>query len=191
MYTLQDILNTLPKEVKSEGGIRWHTLHGTRWRCCITRQRKKIKQPTPPKAGDKNNNDMEREQGKDALKRYDDVCNDLVKAFCKKQGYAFCGWVADETGGVAECGDCFYNMEDIVLDIREDAPAGEIEKWHDDAVRAGFLGIKGEICYKAWLHGAPRRTEDDYKYLERIHQKVRDAEDELKKALEEYNGRPF
>lgn len=34
------------------------------------------------------------------VKEYEDACNKLIEAFCKKQEIEFDGWIGDEVGGI-------------------------------------------------------------------------------------------
>lgn len=65
--------------------------------------------------------------------RYDVICNKIVEEFCEKQGLEFDGWVGDNVGEVASFNTIyFFNMTDIILDLRENADKGEILKWQDE-----------------------------------------------------------
>jgi len=66
-------------------------------------------------------------------KEYEDCCNEYVRAFAKKQGLKFEGWISGNTGGVAifdyPVGRCLVNFPDIVYDINSNQPKGLIIKW--------------------------------------------------------------
>jgi hypothetical protein len=65
-------------------------------------------------------------------KKYEEVCNEYVDLFCKKQEMDFEGWVANSVGGIALCNDFFFNFHDIVWDINTDQPEGLIVSWYYD-----------------------------------------------------------
>ncbi len=68
-------------------------------------------------------------------KRYEDVCNEYVDAFVKKQGVVFDGWVGDDIGSIAGfCEQYFFSLSDIVWDINANCPKGLILKWQEDCV---------------------------------------------------------
>lgn len=107
----------------------------------------------------------------------------VAEAFARKQ---FCGegdpavtfegnpdmfWVADDPGGVLCFGDYSYGFGDILTDLREDAPAGEIDRYNDYVLRCMDNGLRF-INYRSWLHGAPRHSEEDFGKLEWIRQRM-------------------
>jgi hypothetical protein len=64
-------------------------------------------------------------------KNYENACNAYLKEFCKKQYLSNEGWVNNEVGGIALCGDFFFNFLDIVWDINTNQPKRRIIKWYD------------------------------------------------------------
>jgi hypothetical protein len=65
--------------------------------------------------------------------KYEDVCNEYVKKFCKKQGMSFEFWV-DSVGGIVLCSDFYLNFLDIVWDINSNQPEDRIIDWYDDMI---------------------------------------------------------
>lgn len=124
-------------------------------------------------------------------RKYQNACNDYLKAFCKKHGYDFAdareSWVAGEVGTITCVADYFVSMEDIRTDIDHNAPEEEFVRWYDYTLRLHTLGATA-MNYKHWLMGAPRKTEAEIAYLEARHQKVLDVERravEARQALED------
>jgi len=66
----------------------------------------------------------------DLREKYDFVCNEYVKKFCKKQEMEFEGWVGDTVGEIACCNDFFFSFSDIVLDINSSQRKGLIIDWY-------------------------------------------------------------
>lgn len=66
------------------------------------------------------------------LKQWEYTCNELVKMFCKKQDMQFLGWVGNKVGGIAECNDFYFNIDDIVLDLNSNQRKGIIINWYYD-----------------------------------------------------------
>jgi hypothetical protein len=63
-------------------------------------------------------------------KQHENVCNDYIKAFCKKQDLEFQFWVADIVGEIACFGDIyFFDFTDIVHDIKTEQPPQKIIQW--------------------------------------------------------------
>lgn len=65
---------------------------------------------------------------------YENSCNEYIKVFCKKQQLSFEGWAGNKVGGVACCGDYFFNLFDIVCDVNSKCKKGLILNWHDTCV---------------------------------------------------------
>jgi hypothetical protein len=63
-------------------------------------------------------------------KQHEKVCNDYIKAFCKKQDLEFQFWVADIVGEIACFGDIyFFDFTEIVHDIKTEQPPEKIIQW--------------------------------------------------------------
>lgn len=76
---------------------------------------------------------------------YKNACNDYVIAFCKKQTLSFEGWV-DDVGGIALCGEFYFNLGDIVYDINSSQPKARIKKWYDDCL----MDSKNSVNYYSY-----------------------------------------
>ena len=72
---------------------------------------------------------------------YNAVCNAYLAAFCEKHGYDYepDAWVGDDPGGIAEVGDLFVSMADMLTDIDRDAPKEEYIKYYDYCMRVGGI----------------------------------------------------
>lgn len=92
---------------------------------------------------------------KQLITDYENTCNSIVKAFCKKQGLRFDGWVGNEVGGVAEFSTSyFFNISDIVLDLKTGQPKWAILSWQDENVEEGFkTKTYTPINYKSYTMG--------------------------------------
>jgi len=94
-------------------------------------------------------------------------------------------WVGDDAGGaLCACGTHYYNFNDVLTDLKEDAPIGELDRYNEWAVRCTELGIEPRCNYHSWLHGAPRISDDMLTLLE-------DMKERFKKAIDECNGTDF
>lgn len=64
--------------------------------------------------------------------KYESVCNDYLKKFCKKQGFEFekDAWVNNDIGGIVMVNDMFINFSDIVWDVNSKQPKGVITSWY-------------------------------------------------------------
>ena len=92
------------------------------------------------------------------LARYYTSCNNLLRLFCEKQGFSMSDtyWIADRIGEVADCASFCFSMEDIVADLEEDAPPGNILEWYDKLEELGY-----KVNYRNWLHGCPTLTKEE------------------------------
>ena len=65
----------------------------------------------------------------DAIKKYEDAINEIIKAFKEKQGLDMNegDWIDDQIGEVYDFGDSMtFNFLDILTDLKENAPKDEI-----------------------------------------------------------------
>ena len=94
-------------------------------------------------------------------KRYTKACNDYLKKFCTKHGFDFDdakdSWVANLTGGIVECADFFFSLEDIILDVETNTPEDEIIKWYDFSLKE-YEETGHTINYYSWLNGYKGRN---------------------------------
>ena len=92
---------------------------------------------------------------KELIKQYEFVCNEWVNKFSNKHGLEFSGWVGDSIGEVAVFIDqYFFNLSDIILDIKTKQPKGLILQWQDDEVEYALLDTNNPtINYKSYTMG--------------------------------------
>jgi hypothetical protein len=65
-------------------------------------------------------------------KQYENICNQYLKLFCKKQDFLFEHWIGDTVGGIAVCSDYFFDFSDIVYDVNTKQKKGMIVNWSED-----------------------------------------------------------
>lgn len=116
----------------------------------------------------------------------------LSGCFCEKHGYDYepDAWVGNDPGGIAEVGDLFVSMADMLTDIDRDAPEEEYIKYYDYHMRVGGIcGGKLETPnYDSWLRGCPRIDEEQIARLEELQRDVRSAEMNLKVEIDRLNN---
>ena len=88
-------------------------------------------------------------KSKDLYKYFVAVCNLYAITFCEKQEMDFNGWIGDEIGGIAECNDFYFNLHDIVLDLRMEQPKGSIIDWYYDNLEYE----NKHINYSSYING--------------------------------------
>ena len=120
------------------------------------------------------------------------ACNAYLAAFCEKHGYDYepDAWVGDDPGGIAEVGDLFVSMADMLTDIDRDAPKEEYIKYYDYCMRVGGIcdGKLNTPNYDSWLRGCPRMDEEQIARLEELQRDVRSAEMNLKVEIDRINN---
>lgn len=82
------------------------------------------------------------------IEKYEAACNELVEEFCIKQDMCFEGWVGNNIGKIAVCNDFYFNISDIALDIKKNAPVGLIIDWYYDNVEQ-----EKTINYNSYIMG--------------------------------------
>lgn len=123
---------------------------------------------------------------------YNSACNAYLAAFCEKHGYDYepDAWVGNDPGGIAEVGDLFVSMADMLTDIDRDAPEEEYIKYYDYCMRVGGIcdGKLNTPNYDSWLRGCPRMDEEQIARLEELQRDVRCAEMNLKVEIDRINN---
>lgn len=125
----------------------------------------------------------------DTLQEYYNACNKLLKIFCDKHEFDYKdakeSWVAEDIGGIACCGDYFFNMDVIVTELKEGPHEDELIKWYDYTMRCSYLGISS-CNYSSWLDGCHTISEEEFTKMEEAKKRAVDAEMEFRKLVEEY-----
>lgn len=129
------------------------------------------------------------------LENYDTAANEVAEFFLNKQHheegepaikigrgtYDTTYWCAEEVGGVLCYNEThYYGFDDILTDLREDAPKGEIEKYNTWSKRCRDLNLYPNCNYTSWLHGAPRISDRELGLLEHLKADFEREIDELK-----------
>jgi len=116
------------------------------------------------------------------FKDYENACTAIAEAFLNKQFGEegeppvtvddFRTWWI-EIGSVLCYNEMhFYDFGDILTDLKENAPVGEINKYNEWALRCSHLNIEPKCNYRSWLHGAPHVTEEALTHLEALKAKL-------------------
>lgn len=89
------------------------------------------------------------------VKEYEEACNKLIEAFCEKQEIEFDGWIGDEVGGIAGFAtQYFFNVSDIVFDLKTNQPKGLILSWQNDDVDFNMFNSEPKhINYQSYARG--------------------------------------
>lgn len=130
------------------------------------------------------------------LQNYDDAANAVAEFFLNKQhheegepaitlgrGEHDCTyWCANEVGGILCYNETyFYDFDDILTDLRENASVGEIDKFNEWEKRCLNLGLNPHCNYNSWLLGAPHITDEELSNLEELKANFEKQIEETKK----------
>lgn len=109
------------------------------------------------------------------IKNYEDAVNAIITEFKKKQGIESDEgyWIGNQIGEVYDFGDVMtFDFNDILIDIKENAPKEEIFKWKNYTIRIWSINnmaggvLLQEMNYRSWLKGCPRLTEFELSTIE-------------------------
>lgn len=87
---------------------------------------------------------------KKLLENYEKAVNEIIDYFCEKQDLDFEYWAGDCVGEVACFGDIFLNFDDIIHDLKNDAPKGLIIDWYFEQLDNERININ----YRSYIMGA-------------------------------------
>lgn len=82
-------------------------------------------------------------------KQLERVADAIVDKFCKKQEMDVEFWIDEISFSGLMISDMYLSLHDIILDLQNKVPKGEIMKWYWTCLEA-----ESKINYKSWLMGA-------------------------------------
>ena len=89
------------------------------------------------------------------LEKYEKSVNEIIEAFIKKQDCSFDYWICGMFGEIAQFGDNFFNLTDVYLDLKENAPTGLIFEWQNAYIEFNNNRKKPKhINYRSYMMGA-------------------------------------
>lgn len=113
-------------------------------------------------------------------------CNEYLRLFCEKHDFDYEeakeSWVANCVGDVTCVGDIFVGMQTIITDIEMNAPEAEFLKWYSYNLDANEFGFPTPN-FENWLRGCPRTSENTFKKLRGIKNKLDEAIKEEQERL--------
>ena len=140
---------------------------------------------------------------KELLKtRWNAVCNDYLREFCKKHDIPFedAYWPRQEVGEIVLLGEDGFsaNMTEIRYDIDNDVPVGEYEKYFEYSFRLHNIEMEQQemeggphdfsmkhLNYENWCLGAPRYSEEQLKGYEETQERIRKQIADFQKEIAE------
>ena len=115
---------------------------------------------------------------------YKKACDGYLQRFCEliEMNMHYADWV--DVGGVAEIGDYYVSMQDMITAVENNVGYEQFIEWYDYTLRAGALSLQTPNL-DAWLRGCPRYSEETLLGIEAAQTRVRDAEEELERRIKE------
>ena len=122
----------------------------------------------------------------DLAKRYEDICNEYLVAFCKSHEIAVETddvWVAGDVGTIACLGDYFFDFHDVIKYSVDNGlhDWSNIMEWYDYTLFAAEYG-QTIPNFAAWCKGCPRLSESEQ-------QRLRDLKNDFESAVKDYKER--
>ena len=93
-------------------------------------------------------------------------------------------WVADDIGTIFEFADYFFNFSNVLDCYKYNISKEKLFLWYDYCLEEQFVNIS----LAKFILSPQERKEAEEKYLEELRERVKSAEKEFKKALEEYEN---
>lgn len=129
-------------------------------------------------------------QRTDRMTRWVDICNEYLRLFCDRHGYAYHpeDWIGGEAGGIIEIADMFVNMDNIRYDVDNEIPTDKFSEWYWNSVEHSELGLK-YMNYPSYCKGAPDPyTQEQIQSIREGQLRVRKAKEDLRKTVNELGG---
>lgn len=78
---------------------------------------------------------------KDVIAKYEDACNGVALLFADTYFDTYdMDWIGDDVGGVLGINDYFFNMEDMLTFLKENATKDEVFDYYDANITAHVTG---------------------------------------------------
>lgn len=91
-------------------------------------------------------------------------------------------WVGDEVGGILNYGDYFFNFSDILTCYKLEITFEQLINWYDFCL----TGQSINISLAKYILSPQERKEAEEKHLAELKERVKLAEKEFEKAMENY-----
>ena len=121
---------------------------------------------------------------KDSIQQWEELTNTILKNFLSvyfddNDPYYF--WVGNEIGGVVCYGDFFFNFWDVITCNRLSITEEQFFEWYDFNLESN-----SSISLEDFITAPEKLKEQQEKYLLELKERVRLAEEEFNKAIEQY-----
>lgn len=119
---------------------------------------------------------------KDKIKQWEELTDEIVDQFLfdyMDDNAPYWHWVS--VGGVFNYGDYFFDFQTVLDCYRLEVTYTELLNWYDSS-----LEQQHDLSLEDYIKSPQKRKQQEEKYLEELKQRVAEAEETLKKAMEEY-----
>ena len=121
----------------------------------------------------------------DILKaNYRKACDAYLHRFCEliEMDIHYADWV--DVGYVAEIGDYYVDMADIIVAVENNIGYNTFIKWYDYNLRCGSLDL--HTCnLQSWLRGCPTYSEEKLQEIEAVLDRMQENHNELERLIRE------
>lgn len=115
---------------------------------------------------------------------YKKACDAYLHRFCEfiEMDTHYADWV--DVGGIAEIGDYYVSMQDMITAVEHNVGYEQFIKWYDYTLRVGVLGLP--TCNLSnWLKGCPTYSEEQMKRIEEALDRIQKDQEELDRLIKE------
>lgn len=115
---------------------------------------------------------------------YKKACDAYLERFCEliEMDMHYAEWV--DVGGVAEIGDYYVSIQDMITAVEHDVPCDKFFEWYDYTIRVGMLELP--TCnLDAWLRGCPIYSEEQMKGIEDVLDRMQKDQEKLDRLIKE------
>lgn len=112
---------------------------------------------------------------------YKAACDAYLHRFCEliEMDVHYADWV--DVGGIAEIGDYYVGMQDIITAVEHNVGYEQFIKWYDYTLRCDAVKLTHCNLYN-WIHNCPVYTDEQIERLEKACKAMNDARAEYKKV---------
>lgn len=138
---------------------------------------------------------MSKNYGNNLARRYKDICNEYLVAFCNNYDLRVETddvWVAGDVGTIACLSDYYFDFHDVI----KYAVDNDLHDW-DDLIRwYDYTLFASEFNqtipnFKSWCKGCPRLNEQEQQRLVNLKKDLQDAIKDYKERTNKQNNKPF
>lgn len=115
---------------------------------------------------------------------YKKACDAYLHRFCEliEMDRHYADWV--DVGGIAEIGDYYVGMQDIITAVEKNVGYEQFIKWYDYTLRCDAVNLT-HCNLHSWLHNCPVYSDEQITRLENACKALNEAKAEFKRVSAE------